>query len=196
MRNVYVSTSFDSKMLLTPSLASRVRMATVPYERVLKLLNGAARQLIFISDSVQEAVSLAQSIPVPTALGISYSTTHIRFLDKGDIMLASARPGNHNEWIIIDILKDVAYALTLDTTLEKDIDGVFQTLERAKCPIINAPAALKYQGHGELSQQVEALIDVSLEQAAKDYIETHGKRRGTLYRDKFVCAVAMQRLWG
>lgn len=196
MRNVFVSTSFDSRMLATPDLASRVRMGTVPYERVLKLLNGALRQLVFIADSQLDAVTLAKAIPVPTAQGVSYHACMQRVLNKGDILLASARPGNHNEWFIIDILKDVDYAMTLDTTLEKDIDTLYQILCRVDGPIIQAPAVLKYRGYGETGQLVAAMLDIPKVDAAKAFIDTRGKRRAALYREQFVCAMAMDRHWG
>lgn len=196
MRNVFVSTSFDSRMLATPDLASRVRMGTVPYERVLKLLNGALRQLVFIADTQLDAVTLAKAIPVPTAPGIAFHACMQRVLNKGDILLASARPGNHNEWFIIDILKDVDYAMTLDTTLEKDIDTLYQTLCRVDGPIIQAPAVLKYRGYGEVGQLVAAMLDIPKVDAAKAFIDTRGKRRASLYREQFVCAMAMDRHWG
>lgn len=196
MRNVFVSTSFDSRMLASPELATRVRMGTVPYERVLKLLNGALRQLIFISDSQLGAVSLAKAIPVPTAQGVAYHANMERVLNKGDILLASARPGNHNEWFIIDILKDVDHAMTLDTTLEKDIDELYQILSRVDGPIVQAPAVLKYRGYGEVAQQVSAMLDIPKADAAKAFIDSRGKRRASLYREQFVCAMAMDRHWG
>lgn len=196
MRNVFVSTSFDSRMLASPELTTRVRMGTVPYERVLKLLNGALRQLIFISDSQLGAVNLAKAIPVPTAQGVTYHANMERVLNKGDILLASARPGNHNEWFIIDILKDVDHAMTLDTTLEKDIEEVYKTLERVDGPIVQAPAVLKYRGYGELGQLVAAMLDIPKDDAAKAFIDSRGKRRAALYREQFVCAMAMDRRWG
>ena len=196
MRNVFVSTSFDSRMLASPELATRVRMGTVPYERVLKLLNGALRQLIFISDSQLGAVNLAKAIPVPTAQGVTYHANMERVLNKGDILLASARPGNHNEWFIIDILKDVDHAMTLDTTLEKDIDELYQILSRVDGPIVQAPAVLKYRGYGEVAQRVSAMLDIPKADAAKAFIDSRGKRRASLYRERFVCAMAMDRHWG
>ena len=119
-----------------------------------------------------------------------------RVLNKGDILLASARPGNHNEWFIIDILKDVDYAMTLDTTLEKDIDTLYQILCRVDGPIIQAPAVLKYRGYGETGQLVAAMLDIPKVDAAKAFIDTRGKRRAALYREQFVCAMAMDRHWG
>lgn len=196
MRNVFVSTSFDSRMLATPDLASRVRMGTVPYERVLKLLNGALRQLVYIADSQLDAVNLAKAIPVPTSQGVSYHACLQRVLNKGDILLASARPGNHNEWFIIDILKDIDYAMTLDTTLEKDIDALYQILCRVDGPIVQAPAVLKYRGYGEVGQLVAAMLDIPIVDAAKAFIDSRAKRRASLYREQFVCAMAMDRHWG
>ena len=195
MRRIFVGTSFDTRMLQSPNAASRVRMAMIPYERVIKLLNGALRQLIVIAPTQKDAVEFAQAIPMPTAQGITYTGATEKLLDQGDILLASARPGNHNEWFIVDILKDVQYAMTLDTTLEEEINELYKILERVDGPIVQAPSVLRYRDYNDLAKRVEAALDITVEDAAKVFIETRNKRRSALYRDQFICVMAMARHW-
>ena len=193
---VYVAISFDSRMLKSPNLAPHVRMASLPYERVVKLLNSSYRKLVFVADDQHNANALAKSIPIPTSNGINYTNDITHQMDQGDIMLVSGRPGNIGEWIIVDVMKDVEYALTLDTTLANDIDEMVAKFHALRCALYNAPSVLRYSGQGELSKLMREVNGLSTADAAKDYVQHHGKRKAAYYRERFVCTVAVNRVWG